>query len=266
MSMELAVDVTNPGHFFAACGLFEIAGRLDPQAQAHFSRSAFQIASGLTLSAALTSLVAAGFTAEAPESDSEDDDEEAGSDAAAPLRIGAPFDMVLDWWATPHGKDLKLWAGSMNGPRIAQAMLAAIDDHSLHTFGLLDHACVVFDPASPKKKVEPFYFDARRAGNASSRDIGFAPNDMKLETLAFPAVEALCLIGLQRFRPHRVGRRVFEYSVWREPLPLLVAPVVCAGEAPSPQTERYRFESWFRTSKRDLKAFKPASLRREGDE
>jgi CRISPR-associated protein Csb3 len=267
MSIEISVDVANPGHYFAACGLFELAGRLDRSAHAHFSGREFRLATELTLSVVITSVVATGFSVEAQEADPdevEEDDE--GSDAAAPLRVGGPFDIVLDWWNTAHGKDLKLWAGTMNGPRIAQAMLAAVADARLHTASLLDHACVVFDPTNQKKKVEPFYFDARRAGNASSRDVGFAPNDLKLETLAFPAVEALCLIGLQRFRPHRVERRVFEYSVWREPLPLLVAPVVCAGEAPSPTTDRYRFESWSRTSKGYHKAFKPATLRREGDE
>src|SRR5437773_11624901 len=45
---------------------------------------------------------------------------------------------------------------------------------------------VVYDESG--KKVEPFYFDARRAINAHSRDVGFSPNDLQLTTTAFPAV------------------------------------------------------------------------------
>lgn len=272
MTIDIAVDPTNPGHYFAACGLFELTTRLGGgDTTARFSGARFRVETSHSLSNVLVALVRAGFPIDDRESTSEDDeaeagDEEGGSDLAAPIRVGAPFDLVLDWWKTDHGKDLKVWAGTMNGPRIAQAMLAAIGDSKLHTEGIFDHASVVFDPSSPTKKVEPFYFDARRAGNASARDVGFAPNDLKFETLAFPAVEALCLVGLQRFRPRRIERRIFEYTTWEPPLPLLVAPAVCAGHGGGASARTYRFESWFRTSQRKHKAFKPATLRREGEE
>jgi CRISPR-associated endonuclease/helicase Cas3 len=267
MSIEIFVDVTNPGHYFAACGLFELTSRLDRSAEARFSDRSFEIATAATLSEVVAKFVSAGFAVAEEEAGPDDDAEEddGGSDSAAPLEVAAPFSLVLDWWKTDQGKDLKLWAGTMNGPRIAQAMLAALSNPALVGAGLLDYAAVVFDPSNPSKKVEPFYFDARRAGNASSRDVGFAPNDLMFETLAFPAVEALCIVGLQRFRPVRVERRVFDYSVWTEPAPLVAAAALCAGHGTSSTAKTYRFESWFRTSQRKHKAFKPAILRPEGE-
>lgn len=265
MSIEIFVDVTNPGQYFAACGLFELTARLDRAAEARFGEGTFEIAAEVSLSTVVMTFVSAGFSVADDDSTSDDDEDEA-SDSAAALKVGAPFGVVLDWWKTDHGKDLKLWAGTMNGPRIAQAMLAALSAPGVVDSALLDHAAVVVDPSNPSQKVEPFYFDARRAGNASSRDVGFAPNDLNnFKTLAFPAVEALCIVGLQRFRPVRVERRVFDYTPWTDPAPLVVAAALCAGHGRTSVAKTYRFESWFRTSQRKHKAFKPAILRPEGD-
>lgn len=268
MTIVVDVDPTNPGHFFAACGLMELASRASKAPIfARFDGPAFVVDTQRTLTELLCGLVDGGLRAVETEEDAHGDDEEAGSGAAAPIEVGTKPTLLLDWWQdVRHGRDLKLWAGTMNGPRIAQAMLSAIADPALHTGRIFDHATVVMDPESPSKKVEPFYFDARRAGNASSRDVGFAPNDLKLETLAFPAVEILCLIGLQRFRPWPVPeqRRVFDYCTWSEWLPILVAPSVACGIVHVPSTTRYRFESWFRTSQRKHKAFKPARLISQG--
>ncbi len=66
---------------------------------------------------------------------------------------------------------------------------------------LFDFGTIVADPDNAKKKVEPYYFDARRKENAHPRDVGFSPNDFSMTTIAHPTVEFLCLVGLQRARP-----------------------------------------------------------------
>ena len=72
------------------------------------------------------------------------------------------------------------------------------------------------------KKIEPFYFDANRGPNAHSRHVGFATNDLNLQTLAAPAVELLTLVGLQRAIPAPVPDmpRHFYYGLWTRPLPV----------------------------------------------
>ena len=92
--------------------------------------------------------------------------------------------------------------GLWKSMRIARAMQNALHDDRFLSPDLLDVGLIVYDPDSPEKKVEPYYFDARRAPNAHSRDVGFSPNDLGITTTAFPAVEVLCLVGLEKSRPH----------------------------------------------------------------
>ena len=75
------------------------------------------------------------------------------------------------------------------------------DRPEARTEHLFDYATVVPDPGDAKKKVEPYYFDARRKENAHPRDVGFSPNAFSMTTVAHPTVELLCLVGLQRARP-----------------------------------------------------------------
>ena len=254
---EIRVDTTNPGQFFACCGLFELTSRLDPESIAHFEPGRFIIHGTSTLSGALTRLTTAGLTLVDP------DDE-----TASPLEIGEPFALRLDWWKdeATRGRELKVWAGTMQCGRIAEAMIAALRDPRLHTEALLDHGQLVYDPAEPTKKVEPFYFDARRASNAHSRDVGFSANDLDLTTTAFPAVEALSLIGLQRFRPRSSDTpRVFDYYVWPRPIPIVIASAVVAGAALMDGARRHRFEVWYRTGQKKHKAFRAAIVIAEGE-
>jgi CRISPR-associated protein Csx14 len=77
-----------------------------------------------------------------------------------------------------------------------------------------------------------------------------------MEADAFPAVELLALIGLQRFRPARRDD-VFSYHIWRDPLCLSAAPAAVAGIAFS--WRRYTFEARRRDHKnRYYKGFCPA--------
>jgi CRISPR-associated protein Csb3 len=249
MSFRIHVDPTNPGQFFACCGLFELASRLDPEALAHFEHTWFVVSGSIDLPDLLHQWATVGFR----QLDSADD-------AASPLRIDEPFGLHLDWWKDKDsgGRELKVWAGSMQNVRIAQAMLAALRNPALHHEAILDAGQIVYEPAEPAKKVEPFYFDARRAANAHARDIGFAPNDLDLRTIAFPAVEALCLVGLQRCRPLPARRRVFSYRSWPIPLPIALVSAVVAGAAPLQNTQAYQFEAGFRTGQRKHKAFRAA--------
>lgn len=262
MSFKVDVDMTNPGQFFACCGLFELANGLDAETVAHFEEGSFVVASGCTLAALLDQWTAASLH-----------QVDASDDTASPIQVGAPFDLRLDWWKDEDsgGREFKVWAGSMQSTRIFQAMIAALRDASFRTEGLFDVGQVVYDPADPAKKVEPFYFDARRASNAHSRDVGFSPNDLELTTTAFPAVEALCLVGLQRCRPsavdqRRVFGRVFDYRTWSSPIPISIASAVVAGAAMGQGIRTYRFEAWYRTGQKKHKAFRAAALlREEGD-
>jgi len=265
-NISVPVDVTNPGQFFACCGLLELAARLWPQTRGHFDNDEFHM--GVPHGATLPRLLQAfsdcpidGQTgAEDDESDGEDDD------GAGPIVLRAPINLTLDWW---NDRSLKPWAGSMDAVLIFQAMRAAIDPEQTSPFNDLRVVYDAPDPSSrsgrPKKR-EPFYFDARRGGSAKSLEIGFAPDAFGMTSATCPAVESLSLVGLQRFRPRPTGLpREFDYLAWSDPMPpILAAPAVC-GLLSVVAGERCRFENGFRTDQRKHKGFLPARRITQGD-
>lgn len=240
--IRVEVDPANPGQFFGCCGLFELAHRLWPDTTGRFERGSFVLSQGdlrqlieRAAAAPLRSLV---------ESDK----------AASPMELGAPFGLRLDWWKPGAGDtSLKPWAGTMLVSRIALAMQCDLS-RTLEQ-GFFSDGHVVRGP--DKKKVEPFYFDARRGATALPLDMGFSPDALGLEVIAFPATEFLTLVGLQRFRPAPLRPRVFRYRAWQAELSATLAALAMATALPDAGPV-YQFENAFRTDQRKHKAFSPA--------
>ena len=197
--------------------------------------------------------------------------------------VGHPFNLRLDWWTDDTEDTVKTWAGSQEVLRIARAALEYLPAafRSGSPFEYSSIMMTVLDDAKREerknissrrlqrvrsqndgrvtKKVEPFYFDARRGLNALAIDIGFMPDSLAMTTLAYPAVEFLCLVGLQRFRPLPTDkRRVFDYFTWKIPLAVQIAPIAAVGRLPAVDGRGYRFEVAFRTDQRKHKTFTPA--------
>jgi len=257
-SISVRVDPSNPGQFFACCGLLELADRLWKGAEGWFREKAFSFraldaveGAERTLGGLVRAVAQVSPRAVDP-----------GDEYASPIDIPAPFELRLDWWKDDRsgGDRLKAWAGSMRGLRIASAMQSMLSREELQTSALLDYAEVVYDPAEPDNKVEPFYFDARRGSNARPIDIEFSPDALKMESLAYPAVEFLCLVGIQRFRPLATETpRVFNYYTWAIPLAARVAPLAACGVLTHAAVRGFRFENAFRTDQRKHKAFTTAT-------
>ena len=252
--IKIQVDPTNPGQFFACCGLLELADRLTGKAQGWFEKDKgeFAINAETDLETLAQKIVLAPLAARDK------------TDKVSSLSLGEPFHIRIDWWKVrERGADgLKTWAGPMNVFRIAQAMQKSIPQKS-KLAEIFDFGKVVRNPNDPKKKkkVEPFYFDARRGANAHSRDVGFSINDLKeMKTITYPAVEFLCLVGLQRARPVSLQQdRHYRYHTWGKSLsPFLLPPAVMGIINP---TRCYEFESWFRDGdQKKYKAFSTATL------
>jgi hypothetical protein len=256
--IRVRFDPTNPGQFFACCGLLELASRLWNGAEGWFKAGAF-LARPLGIDTSkkltLTDLLDAITTATLHQFDADDD-------YASPIIIGTPFDLRLDWWTDNRagGKRLKVWAGSMRSVRIARAMQSVLQRHELQNEAIFDHAMIVYDPLKPEKKVEPFYFDARRGSNAQSLDVGFSPDSLQITVATYPAVEFFCLVGLQRFRPLTTSaQRVFDYYTWSVPLEVRLASSAACGLLSQVGGRGFRFENAFRTDQRKHKAFTPAT-------
>ncbi len=186
----LAVNPTNPGHYFACCGLFELAARprLFPDAVAWFEKTdtgfRFHLANTPQLTGLLERITAAEITADedtvraaaaepndADEADEDADEKESEKEASAPpLLIGEPFNFRLDWWTTASQETsaLKIWAGSMKVLGIARSMSYTVAQ-SLASCQSVEHilleTCAAYDPskiAGNKKKAEAAYSQALR--------------------------------------------------------------------------------------------------------
>lgn len=256
-NITINVDLTNPGQFFACCGLLELADRLWPGAEGWFSDALFQIRCAGALEQLNHVIARAELTAIDPD-----------DATASPMLLRMQnAELRLDWWHDDRagGREMKVWAGSMESVGIARSMQNAMKDAAFIAPNFFDIGMVVRDVDNPANKKEPFYFDSRRAANAHSRDIGFSPNDLQLTTTAYPAVEFLCLVGLQRVLPASTGvARVFTFCTWHSPLTPTLAPAAAAGLISQVILNTYRFENWFRTGQRRHKAFKPAVLIHQG--
>jgi CRISPR-associated protein Csb3 len=296
------VDTKNPGHFFACCGLLEIAHRIWPGVEGWFREdSGFLLRptspgpdanAGEILIECLRRLRLTALSDEEQEErrilearkrDLEKkgsalpDDQEArrkqlGDLArAGPLHIKAPdgasyvFSLRLDWWQGEEEAVPKTWAGLQEVHKVARAAQDALSNVDV-TASMLDHACVLRLPAEYRnahtdgnKSVEPFYFDARRFAHAL--DAGFSLDAIGADTVAYPAVELLALIGLQRFRPTvalsdkpKIKASV-EYCTWHRALGVTVAAAAACGAAHFPGCRRFRFKILARDDQKRYGAF-----------
>jgi CRISPR-associated endonuclease/helicase Cas3 len=264
-TINLRLNPSNPGHYFACCGVFELATALVPDTQAWFENnsSSFNIAAaGLSLDGLLRKVIASDIVALKSE-----------DRPLTPLVINFAGNdsgrcaLHLDWWRHEGGSlgKLKPWAGQMSVRDIADDMRETLKrELVLHkTESLKD----ILFLSSTQNVGEPFYFDANRAINAKAQDVGFSVDKLKkgsqkVTSMATPAVELLCLIGLQRARPllalnERGKEREYEYHLWYSPLSLPLLAAAASGLLAEP-TERYRFANPSRA--KDYRAFAPAKL------
>ncbi|MFT3883282.1 MAG: hypothetical protein QM703_26965 [Gemmatales bacterium] len=264
-NITINVDPTNPGQFFACCGLLELADRLWPGAEGWFGEDDRSFSIQGEGVGTLAELVGAISNASLEITDPKDT-------TSSPFVIGFPFrSLSVDWWGTDQtgAKDLKIWAGTMESRGIAYAMQQAMKDQKFGFPNLFDIGLVVRNPEDPDKKKEPFYYDARRAPNAHSRDVGFSPNDLGVTSTAFPAVELLCIIGIQVARPAFTNeKRIYDYFTWSIPVSTNLLLAASTGNLGLLSSRRYRFENWFRTGQKKHKAFRhaiPVSSLKEND-
>lgn len=287
-SIRLRADLTNPGHFYACCGLLELADRLWRGAEGWFDegQDAFCVApldasTGRDFTAAelLKAFLACGIsnpdmTEEQRErrevlaknkrklSRAEQDEKRAldalweqAKDGA--LALGAPFHLRLDWYldARAGGSRFKTWAGQQTVTQLVSDLMGAASaaDFEENPSEWL-FARVPCESGS-------LQFDASGAG--TDLDIGFSLDPLKMGSRDKRVLVHLwSLIGLQRFRPRKPNKEnLYVYAAWHEPLVPEVASAAAAGSMRATTTRRFRFRLLYRT--KYLKSFLPAVLQGE---
>ena len=253
-TISVRVDLSNPGQFFACCGLLELASKFAPEAEGWFEGDRFKFTSAASLKEILRAV-----------HDSRLVPVDAETPTTSPLLLPSPFNLSIDWWLDTRagGSMFKTWAGQQKVVSIAMAMQSAIDAESLDEESLFNVCGVLYDGEG--RKVEPFYLDARRAAQSHSLDVGFSPDAQKMLMPVYAAVEFLCLIGLQRCRPTFDREHDdFVYCAWSTPLSISIASAAAAGLTACPGS-RFKFRLLYRT--KYLKGFLPATriTTRDGD-
>ena len=254
-AIQLEINSANPGHFFACCGLFEIASSMFPEATCCFQDNRFELFAPTSLNDLFGRIAAAEIQA-VDESDK----------ALSPVRI-ADFGLNLDWWRHEGGGigKLKTWAGQMSVAAIANDMKQAVGKAIAKPDFAYDE---VFLWYSRDCAGQPYYFDANYAVNAQAQDVGFSVDKLgkggvKIIPAIRPAVELLCLIGLQRARPilavdERGRERLYDYRTWEQPISITLLPAAIAGLLPHCAKHYHRFANPSRA--KDYRAFMPATL------
>ncbi len=273
-SLRINVDLTNPGQFFACCGLLELTGRLDRDCMGWFDAGAFLISTVATevmdrfLDAAV--IVIADTLAPGDQFGPDEDDrgEECGPEdtgsKSAPLWIGEPFGLRLDWWneTSMDRAKLKTWSA---GQKVSDLMNGASKTSkktgkSIYLPGMRDHlrSSLRKNPEDWLRATEPidkpkaFCFDSRLSRN-NALDMGHSGGSV----MAFsPAVDVLALVGLQRFRPWLIESWTRNrYCSWHVPLSVEVAAVAALGLLPHLVAHSFEFPIKPRDSQGRYKLF-----------
>jgi CRISPR-associated protein Csb3 len=281
--ITIRLDGTNPGHFFACCGLFELSHRLWSGAQGWFSEVADEFFLAPTspsrtfdeqglLSAIAACTVDNSMTAEQLKrrEDLASRAKEVKGTPALELEkkrldslwresavvLGAPFPLRVDWFTDGRagGSIFKTWAGQQSVIDIARGMHQALMEPGWGTLPASDWLL-----RAAQLDALPFNFDSSLGALGSDRDVGFSFDPLKdMRVLARPFAEFCAFVGLQRFRPVRMGKENrFQYAAWTSPMTPDVAAAAACGIVGSATSRPFEFRLLYRT--KYLKSFLPAS-------
>jgi CRISPR-associated protein Csx14 len=212
---RIPLNPSNPGQYFACCGLFELAELAAPGGEAEFEGgSVFALRTDTSLPPQRLALL--------PHLDDKPYDA-----TLEPLDLAFSGQALkLNWWVNEtlgRKSRLKTWGGPQK-PRIVFGELLSLLDYSTPYEALFNAAAYT---------TSRFGVDARSAWDAL--DAGYSPNDIGQQSTTFPWVEVLAVVGLQGFRPPEQRRARYRYATWGSPLPLAAARAASAAPWPGLQ-------------------------------
>ena len=277
-TISIPVEVTNPGQFFACCGLLELASRMGLAFEGWFEGRSFRLSGaadlqpilaqvrdlvvGTTMTQAQEARLAVLSSMKKGEREAVDGAEEEKKALESlrrelPVRLSGSVELLVDWYADDFagGARFKTWAGQQSVLDIAHAM------HRGFARALLAGEPSLW--AGVRQIGLPFNFDSDLGAQGAARDVGFSFDQLDNATTAIqgmsrPGLEFLAFVGLQRFRPREAGRNRFLYAAWSSPLPLSIAAAAACCALPLRKTPVYEFRLLHRT--KYLKSFLPAVL------
>ncbi len=276
-TITVPVDLSNPGQFFACCGLLELASRMDAHAEAWFSDGQFKLAGAVLLQGVLAHLRQAtientmtpdqrarldelsAMTKKERESIEGAEEEKKVLESLrreSPIVLAGGSSLRIDWFTDEFagGARFKTWAGQQSVLDIMKAMHAGMRKARVENESTLWNAA--------RRIGLPFYFDSDLGAQGSALDIGFSFDPLaaseitRIRGMSRPALELLAFIGLQRFRPREIAGDRFVYVAWPMPLPVSVAAGAACKAFACRDAAIHEFRLLYRT--KYLKSFLPA--------
>jgi hypothetical protein len=243
-TVTVTVDATNPGQFFACCGLLELADRLWPAAEVmggfstpRFERSRFCVVANapFTLEHVVKTLLQCERNGVDPYRPITGPNGKPVADAkkTKPIMFGEPISLRLNWWLDElAGKqtEFKLWGAHLT----SEGLISDMVDKAVTTDAATD-ATALESHIGMSSRIG---LDTRSSWN--TLDEGFSPN-LQMPVDTYPLTELLGAVGLQTFRPAQVDGG-YVYTCWSTPMPTIVARAVASGSVPVEGATRYRFE------------------------
>jgi len=263
-TIRIPVDPTNPGQFFACCGLLELADRLWSGAEGWFSGTFClqPVEAGMRAAASparlLDELARCRVTNMMTDAQSRRLDEFAKMTSKqraathdlqaekktldslrreSPIRLHAPFNLLIDWFVDDRtgGTRYKTWAGQQSVITITEGMHRPLSYENWAETPP-DEWLSRSIPAGDL----PFNFDSRLSGQGSAIDAGFSFDPLGFKMRSRPLLELSAFIGLQRFRPTPVPNdNLYRFDLWPVPLLPSAAAAAACGEAAVPGARRH---------------------------
>ena len=265
MKYDIQVNPFNPVEYLACCGILEILARFDantvsqwevePQPRLWLESSIDEAALLQCVAKTLSQWSKWQTTAETTEEGEVETESDSDEEANEGLRLtpvftlnGVDCELELDWWyetlnvqlrVETKGKSAwKMYTGQQTAETINRKMTAiAAQLLSKHPIASLTELLKL----SAKMKGR-FGFDPRSSRNAL--DTGFSANDLKQPVTTYLFAEMLAELAAQYFFPARTKQGggitsargwikddVFQYALWRTPLPITLARLAATGAA-----------------------------------
>lgn len=292
-AVSVRIDPSNPGQFFACCGLLELADRLWDGAEGWFDGQGFDFflrpakicgdSTAPTLFSKITLCPLKNTMTELqlqrrnsvqsmrkkPSDTDELDAEKKALDSLwreSPIFLHEPFDLRLDWFLDKRagGSIFKTWAGQQSVADIAFGIHDALQASDWIAIPPEDWLV-----KSTGADCLPFNFDSNLATVGSDLDLGFSLDPLKstkssrIQVRTRPMLEFLAFIGLQRFRPMEIDgnrprrQRRYRFATWINPLVPQIAATAASSLVGSQVSRAFEFRLLYRTEY--LKSFLPAT-------
>lgn len=250
-NIRINVDATNPGQFFACCGLLELADRLWPGAEVagsfsapRFHRSLFCVSARVALCSSdlVKVIISSDRTTVDPYQPIRGSDGKPVKDArkTKPVLLrrsnssgGEAFSFRLSWWLDElAGRQtrFKTWSAHNSAEGLIASLSSQIKGDEIADVNLLQQRVGMTSRLG---------LDPRSSWN--TLDTGFSPNDQQLPVDTYPATELLAAIGLETFRPSPADDG-YVYAIWSNTLPVIVARAAASGILNIQGITRYSFE------------------------